>query len=252
MMNNYSNVIIIGIGGCSRCGKTLLTKELKNQYKNIINKDSEFTDIISSIHLDKYFDLDKISKNIVKTDKGNFYRNWEFPGSLNWDEFYSDIQTEIENINKKIKNGPFPDKKGILIIEGFLLYSPLFSNENNKYEYLDLFDYYIYICLDKSIAKIRRMKTTAVASDYYDFILWPEHIKYCSEYVEFFEDKINDNRNVLIIDGNKQYDTKTVALCIFKWINVFKNCDNDCMSLYNILLIPMEGQLNLLKKNFNK
>ena len=251
-MDNHSNVIVIGIGGCSRCGKTLLTRELKNQYKNIIDKNSEFTDIISSIHLDKYFDISKINKNIVKTDMGNSYRNWEFPGSLDWDQFYLDIQQEIKNINKKIKESPFPDKKGILIIEGFLLYSPLFSNDLDKYDYLNLFDYYIYICLDKSIAKERRMKTTRVASDYYDFILWPEHIKNCSGYVDFFEDEMYDNKNVLIIDGNKQYDSKKVAICIFKWIKVLKNCDNDCNSLYNKLFTPIEDQLNLLKKNFNK
>ena len=251
-MDNHSNVIVIGIGGCSRCGKTLLTRELKNQYKNIIDKNSEFTDIISSIHLDKYFDITKINKNIVKTDMGNSYRNWEFPGSLDWDQFYLDIQQEIKNINKKIKESPFPDKKGILIIEGFLLYSPLFSNDLDKYDYLNLFDYYIYICLDKSIAKERRMKTTRVASDYYDFILWPEHIKNCSGYVDFFEDEMYDNKNVLIIDGNKQYDSKKVAICILKWIKVLKSCDNDCNSLYNILFTPIEAQLNLLKKNFNK
>ena len=49
-MNNHSKVIIIGIGGCSRCGKTLLTRELKNLYKNVIDKDYEFADVISSIH----------------------------------------------------------------------------------------------------------------------------------------------------------------------------------------------------------
>ena len=136
----------------------------------------------------------------------NSYANWEFPGSLNWDKFYLDIEEEIKNIDKKIKESPFPDKKGILIIEGFLLYSPLFSNEYYKSDYLDLFDYYIYICLDKSIAKARRMKTTRVPPDYYDFILWPEHIKNCSEYVKFFEDKKKDNKSFLIIDGNKQYD----------------------------------------------
>ena len=120
-MNNHSKVIIIGIGGCSRCGKTLLTRELKNLYKNVIDKDYQFTDIISSIHLDRYFDMSKINKNIVKTDMGNSYPNWEFPGSLNWDKFYLDIEEEIKNIDKKIKESPFTDKKGILIIEGFLL-----------------------------------------------------------------------------------------------------------------------------------
>ena len=40
-MKLYPNVIVVGIGGCSRSGKTVLTKELMNVYKNIIDKNSE-------------------------------------------------------------------------------------------------------------------------------------------------------------------------------------------------------------------
>ena len=65
------------------------------------------------------------------------------------------------------------DKKGILIIEGFLLFSPEMEKNNEENIYLNIFDQYIYICLDKIIAKERRMKTTKVANDYYDEILWP-------------------------------------------------------------------------------
>ena len=249
-MNFHPNVIIIGIGGCSRCGKTTLAREIINQYKNMFDKNSEFTDAISSIHLDRYFNMSKIHRNVIKTNQGNSYGNWEFPGALDWDKFYSDIQNEINKLNTKIKNSPFPNKKGILIIEGFLLYSPLMSNYNDNSNYLDLFDYYIYICLDKSIAKERRMKTTPVPPDYYDFILWPEHIKYCSEYVTFFKNKKNDDKNILIIDGNKQYDSITVALCILKWINASKRSDSRCNEIYKRLFTPMDNQLNLLQKNF--
>ena len=250
-MNLHSNVIIIGIGGCSRCGKTVLTKELINQYKSLINKDSEFVDVISSIHLDRYFNISKIKRNAIKTNIGNLYGNWEFPGALDWDYFYLDIQKEINEINEKIKNSSFPYKKGILLIEGFLLFSPCMTNLNENSNYLNLFDYYIYICLDKSIAKERRMKTTTVPEDYYDSILWPEHIKYCSKYFNFFKEKKNSNKNILIIDGNMQYDPKIVSLCILKWVNAFKKCDINCNEIFNKLFTPFEEQLNLLKKNFS-
>ena len=148
-------------------------------------------------------------------------------------------------MNKKIKESPFPDKKGILIIEGFLLYSPLFSNEYYKSDYLDLFDYYIYICLDKSIAKARRMKTTRVPPDYYDFILWPEHIKNCSEYVKFFEDKKKDNKSFLIIDGNKEYPPKEVSICILKWIGALQKSDINNIDIYNSLFTSFNNQFNL-------
>ena len=49
-MKLYPNVIVIGIGGCSRSGKTLLTRELIKSYKSIIDKNSEFTDIYESAH----------------------------------------------------------------------------------------------------------------------------------------------------------------------------------------------------------
>jgi len=249
-MNLHSNVIIIGIGGCSRCGKTMLARELINQYKNIIDKNYEFSSFISSIHLDRYFNMSKIYSNVIKTNQDNSYENWEFPGALDWDKFYSDIQKEINKLNNKIKNSPFPNKKGILIIEGFLLYSPLMTDLIDNSNYLNLFDYYIYICLNKSIAKERRMKTTPVPPDYYDFILWPEHIKYCSEYVNFFKNKKNSNKNILIIDGNKQYDPVSVALCILKWINAFKRFDGRYNDIYNKIFISLEDQLNLLQKNF--
>ena len=181
IMNN--NVIIIGIGGCSRCGKTKLTKEIINQYLHLIKLNSQFCNISQSIHLDRYFNKAKISKNLLTTKKGNTYRNWEFPGALNWDDFYAEIKNKSKEMNEAIKNNFGNDKKGILIIEGFLLFSPEMENNSEENIYLNIYDYYIYICLDKIIAKERRMKTTKVANDYYDEILWPEHIKYCSKYI---------------------------------------------------------------------
>ena len=66
-----------------------------------------------------------------------------FLGAIDWDIFYSDIQKKIEEINININNSP--NKIGILFIEGFLLFSPLLSNPNENNNYLNLFDYYIYI-----------------------------------------------------------------------------------------------------------
>ena len=105
--------------------------------------------------------------------------------------------------------------------------------------------------MDKSIAKERRMKTTTVPGDYYDYILWPEHIKYCSKYIEFLSEQKNKNKNVLIIDGNKEYNVKSVAICILKWINIYKK-DLDDDYIYNCLFTNFDSQLNLLKNNFNK
>ena len=248
-MKLYPNVIIIGIGGCSRSGKTVLIKELINTYKNIIDKNSEFTDIYASAHLDRYFNMSKINQNYIRTKLGNAYGNWEFPGALDWDEFYAEINKKIKEISDKIRNSSTPNKKGILFIEGFLLYSPLMTNKNNEINYLNLFDYFIYICLNKSIAKERRMKTTAVPDDYYEYILWPEHIKYCSKYINFFENRSN-KRNILILDGNRQYNPNIVASCILKWIGAYKQSNNNINDFYNTLFTSFDKQINILKNNF--
>ena len=126
------------------------------------------------------------------------------------------------------------------------------SNPNYEIDYLNLFDYYIYICLDKKIAKERRMKTTRVPEDYYEFILWPEHIKYCSKYVNFFKNQKNNNKNILIIDGNKEYNPVVVAICILKWVNAIKNIDIKYNEIYNCLFTSFDNQFNLIEKHFSK
>lgn len=246
-MSQNKNIIIVGVGGCSRSGKSFLVKELRNEYEKINKNNSLFSDFYDEIHQDTYANYYRVMKNKVKTRKGNIYENWEFSGSLDWDNFYRDIQEKIENLSSKIKNS---NKKGTLFIEGFLLFSPLISNPIDTENYLNLFDYYIYICLDKKLAKIRRMRTTTVPDDYYEDILWPEYIKNCSNYGEFLSDKkYNKNKDVLIIDGNRQYNPRSMALCILKWINVLNDFNFIDQDLYNNLFIPFDNQLNLIKKS---
>ena len=248
-MSYNSNIIIIGIAGCSRCGKTILVKELINQYTKVNKNNSLFTDIYDVIHLDSYANYHKVMKNIVRTSHYNNYENWEFTGSLDWDIFYNDINKKVQDMNLKVKKSSNPHKKGVLFIEGFLLFSPLMSNSSNEINYLNMFDYYIYICLDKKIAKMRRMKTTTVPDDYYEEILWPEHIKNCSKYDEFLSyQKHKNNKNVLIIDGNKEYNPIDIALCILKWVNVSNNIN---CNIYNSLFTSFDKQIELIKKNFS-
>ena len=249
------NVIVIGIGGCSRCGKTKLTKELIQQYNNIIKQSSNFCNICTSLHLDKYFNKAKISQNKITTKKGNTYRNWEFPDALDWDDFYTKIKDTIKEMTEIIQNNYGPNKKGILIIEGFLLFSPEFDKYNTETNnYLNIFDYYIYICLNKNIAKERRMKTTRVANDYYDEILWPEHIKYCKQYIDFFKYMKGNNKNILIIDGNKEFEIYRMALSILKWINALDSffADSKTEDICNKMFTDFNTQINLLEKHFSQ
>ena len=53
----------------------------------------------------------------------------------------------------------------------------------------------------------------------------------------------------LIIDGNRQYNPRSMALCILKWINVLNDFNFIDQDLYNNLFIPFDNQLNLIKKS---
>ena len=248
-MDIKGNILVIGIGGCSRSGKTLLVNELINQYKRL-NKVNYSTDLCEVMHLDDYASYQKVNANKFKTSLGNVYGNWEFPGSLNWDIFYTNIKIKLKDMNSKIQREPkYKNKKGILFIEGFLLFSPLMSKKTDESEYLNLFDVFIFICLDKSLAKMRRMKTTTVPEDYYEEILWPEYIKNCSKYIDYFTYQNNINHKILLtIDGNEEYDIKETAKCVLKKLNIVNiEIDNN---IYNELFKPFYQQLNLIESSF--
>ena len=246
-MNIKENIIVIGIGGCSRSGKGLLASELINQYKKL-SKTNYFSDICEVMNLDDYASYQKVMQNKVKTSLGNIYENWEFPGSLEWDSFYQNIKSKLKYMNSKLqKDNQNRNKKGILILEGFLIFSPVMRRPTDENEYLNLFDIFIFISLEKSIAKMRRMKTTRVPDDYYEEILWPEYIKNCSRYIDYFIYQINNKKNVLVINGNKQYDIKKTAVCILKWMNVINNDNLVDKNIYNDMFIAFDKQVNLIK-----
>ena len=250
-MNINGNIIVIGVGGCSRSGKTLLVNELINQYKKL-SKTDNFSDIYEVLHLDDYASFFKVMSSRVETSLGNSYGNWEFPGSLNWDTFYQNIKAKLKIMNKKLQSTPQnKNKKGILILEGFLIFSPLMKKQKDVIEYLNIFDVFIFIALDKSIAKKRRMKTTSVPNDYYEEILWPEYIKNCSNYIEYFNQQKNNNKNVLIIDGNKEYDVKNLSICLLKWMNIINDDKIINTEIYKELFIPYDEQIYLIENSFS-
>ena len=130
-MDIKDNILVVGVGGCSRSGKTLLVNELINQYKQL-NKANYASDICEVMHLDDYASYQKVMMNKFTTSLGNSYGNWEFPGSLEWDIFFINIKVKLKNMNSKIKrDDKYKNKKGILFIEGFLIFSPLMRNKSD-------------------------------------------------------------------------------------------------------------------------
>ena len=250
-MNIKDNIIVIGVGGCSRSGKTLLVNELIDQYKKL-SKVNNFSDVYEVMHLDNYATYQKVMFSKVKTSLGNTYGNWEFPGSLDWDAFYQNIKIKLKNMNSKLQNNPEnKNKKGILILEGFLIFSPLMRKQKDEIEYLNIFNVFIFIALDKSIAKMRRMKTASVPDDYYEEILWPEYIKNCSKYIEYFNQQKNNNKNVLIIDGNKEYDIKCSATRLLKWMNIIDDDKIIKKEIFNDIFISYEEQIYLIEDSLS-
>jgi hypothetical protein len=123
--------------------------------------------------------------------------------------------------------------------------------KQDEYDYLNIFDVLIFISLDKSIAKMRRMKTTSVPDDYYEEILWPEYIKNCSKYIEYFNQQKNNKKNVLIIDGNKEYNIKNLAICILKWMNIINNDKLIDKEMHNDLFISYNEQIFLIEDSLS-
>ena len=125
------------------------------------------------------------------------------------------------------------------------------KKQKDVIEYLNIFDVLIFIALDKSIAKMRRMKTTSVPDDYYEEILWPEYIKNCSNYIEYFNQQKNNNKNVLIIDGNKEYDVKNLSICLLKWMNIINDDKIINAEIYKELFIQYNEQIYLIENSFS-
>jgi nicotinamide/nicotinate riboside kinase len=154
--NKNKKIIVIGIGGISRTGKSTLTNNLKKKL-NIIN----------TFHIDNYIisPIKKYDENIK-----DYIEDWEDPICYNLNKFYEDLKEyKINSINNFINDN---NELNYIIAEGFLLY--------NKKEITELIDIKINYIIDKEIARYRRKSTKYYGSDYY----FNEYIWKC-----YFENK---------------------------------------------------------------
>lgn len=131
--NNKRIPLVIGIGGISRAGKTSVTKFISKSFN-----------IHKVVQIDMY-----LIGPIKKFDESlnDYIEDWEDPLSYDLDKFYNDLKFEKENYD------------GIIIAEGFLLYS--------KKEFVDLIDIKIWLDVDKETARERRINTKHYGSDFY-------------------------------------------------------------------------------------
>lgn len=152
----------IGITGGSGSGKTAIANELKKYFKKRA----------SIFHIDNYQKFEE------KLPKIYGMKNWDYPGSINWNRLLKDlislkkgkriiIKSRDQKKLKRVKEIVFRPSE-IIIIEGYLLFY--------KASIRNLLDFRVYL---KASDKIRIRRRTKFKNDkYIKKILLPMHRKY--------------------------------------------------------------------------
>jgi uridine kinase len=146
--NNKGKVIVIGIGGISRSGKTSMT----NKLKEVLNP-------IDIFGIDDYGigPIRKFDENI-----NDYIDDWESPEVVNLDKYYLDLKNLKENTLVKDNEIKY------ILVEGYLLY--------NREDITNLIDLKFNYFIDKEIARERRKNTKFYNSDYYfDEYIWNQY-----------------------------------------------------------------------------
>ncbi len=148
--NEKKKLIVIGIGGISRSGKSTLRKTLKNK----LNPTAIF-------HIDEYI-ISPIKKwdNKIQSE----IMDWEDPKCLDLDKFYRDFKNSKEKILNNSKSD-YTGETEYIIAEGFLLYF--------RKDITDLIDIKFSFNIDKELCRERRRNTKDFPSDhYFDEYIW--------------------------------------------------------------------------------
>lgn len=167
MGNKFNEICYIGICGATRSGKTTLAENILKYFNAPIEK---------LINLDEYYSLEKIWEN---------NNNWEIPESLEWEYLIKDLNDPKYLIKYKDKN--------YIIVEGFLLF---------KKPLCHIFNRSIFVYITKKECKKRRMISKPVPEEYFEYLIWPNYIKYNYHLAEWKKNKEkNIGEDLLILDS---------------------------------------------------
>lgn len=149
MKISKKKVIVIGIGGISRAGKSTLRNFLVER----INP-------IGMFHVDDYL-ISPIKKWDEKIQ--DYIEDWEDPIGHDLDRMQKEMkalkESAINNLESESQEVKF------IIAEGFLIY--------NRKDIADLIDVKISFVIDKELCRERRKNTKFYGSDYYfDEYIW--------------------------------------------------------------------------------
>ncbi|XP_074111578.1 nicotinamide riboside kinase [Cotesia typhae] len=175
--------LIVGIGGATCSGKTTLSKQLHEFFKNsrLINQDSYF--------------LPEDDPRHVHIPELN-HHNWDILTSLDTSRMYADVLKILSgsnrsssgvninclDINKKI------EETRVLVLDGFLIFKdkPIAELCNLKY----------FLTLTKQQCWERRQKRVYDPPDvpgYFDKVIWPEYERHLED--------IKREKKICFIDG---------------------------------------------------
>jgi hypothetical protein len=161
LSSEYSDipVIVVGIAGATRSGKSSLAKSLSIHYETV-----------SPVSQDTFLQWPIPRTNVNGTE----YPNFEIPQVHDFFKIREAIQRSI--YEAKIVASVRSKTIAYVFVEGFLL----FCNHTQAREaaIIDLFDKKIFVEVSRDDCYSRRMATTRVSEEYFDHILWPCYLKY--------------------------------------------------------------------------
>ena len=166
-------MLIIGIGGLSRSGKSALAKQLQAYYIDLGKT-------VCLIHQDEFV------RHVNTIPKINHRTDWEHPDSMDFEQQY---KTVIENKNRF----------DIILLEGILV----FYNEDLN----SLFDCRILCEIDKANFIRRKRKDTrwGIEPDWYIEHIWESYFTYGRSILENTNPSILDS---IIIIQNHAFENK--------------------------------------------
>jgi len=168
-----SSILVVGISGASGSGKTACVKELAKTYP-----------CVGVVHGDSFFR----TRNCPTVEWG--FKNMEIPEGIDWTKL-------LEAVLKKKEEMVLRATKGVLLVEGFLLFAC-------PPELLELFDKFIFLTVSHDISYVRRRdrkrrKNLEIFEAYFEKYVWPCHLDYKAAHVDPVLAKHSSNS--LVIDA---------------------------------------------------
>ncbi|XP_071442794.1 nicotinamide riboside kinase 2 [Hetaerina americana] len=177
--------LVIGISGVTCGGKTSLTFRLRDLLIQHFQSRKQNVSVITMSQDDYFLKLDD-PRHILLPSLGHF--NWDIPTAVDFNGMYEAVLKVISNpsevgekqlLETEIIKQPSTASsllKGILLIEGFLIFNhrPISSLCHLKY----------YFLLSRAACLARRVQRTYDPPDvpgYFEQCIWPEHVKHRNE-----------------------------------------------------------------------